>query len=57
MRKITTIVSGTLIYWLMTPTVLAKCLWISECDMVGSDVNVKENIAAMDVDEILSALF
>nr|VFK00456.1 MAG: hypothetical protein BECKH772A_GA0070896_101937 [Candidatus Kentron sp. H]VFK04375.1 MAG: hypothetical protein BECKH772B_GA0070898_104374 [Candidatus Kentron sp. H]VFK06601.1 MAG: hypothetical protein BECKH772C_GA0070978_103604 [Candidatus Kentron sp. H] len=49
MRKITTIVSGTLIYWLMAGAVMAL--------PPMSDINVKENIADVDVDEVLTALF
>nr|VFJ49615.1 MAG: hypothetical protein BECKDK2373C_GA0170839_102641 [Candidatus Kentron sp. DK] len=58
MRKITTIVSGTLMFWLvsglMATEVMAQTCWPP---VPCSDINVKENIADVDVDEVLAALF
>jgi len=54
MRKIMTIVSGTLIGWLMTGAAMACIHPLLDCT---SDINVKENISAVDVDGVLAALF
>nr|VFK09306.1 MAG: hypothetical protein BECKLPF1236B_GA0070989_100722 [Candidatus Kentron sp. LPFa] len=58
-KNLTIIVSGTLMGWLVTGAVLAQSLPPLECPPMGclSDINLKENIAGVDVDEVLSALF
>nr|VFK10198.1 MAG: hypothetical protein BECKLPF1236A_GA0070988_1003316 [Candidatus Kentron sp. LPFa]VFK26268.1 MAG: hypothetical protein BECKLPF1236C_GA0070990_1003216 [Candidatus Kentron sp. LPFa] len=60
-KNLTIIVSGTLMGWLVTGAVLAQaCVPLPRLPCSGgpfpSDINIKENIAAVDVDGVLSAL-